>query len=77
MVEAGEMAQLVRTLAALLEDSVMIPNNITLTKKKKKTCITLIRTVLYPVLCLGAPVLLVVHRHALRHKIHTHKNKIR
>lgn len=36
MVEAGEMAQLVRTLAALLEDSVMIPNNITLTKKKKK-----------------------------------------
>lgn len=34
MVEAEEMAQLVRTLAALLEDSVMIPNNITLTKKK-------------------------------------------
>lgn len=32
MVETGEMAQLVRTLDALLEDSVMIPN-ITLTKK--------------------------------------------
>lgn len=33
MLEAGEMAQLVRTLAAFLEDSVMIPSNITLTKK--------------------------------------------
>lgn len=50
MLEAGEMAQLVRTLAAFLEDSVMIPSNITLTKKK---CITLIPRVLYPVLCLG------------------------